>query len=267
MNPTRTAHDVMTGVPVTVSPSTTCAACAEAMRRSDVRHLVVTTATGALAGLVSDTAVFQQGAFDGPSWVPARPDLDGASIASVVRAAEAVARSTPLPALLARLLEVEDDAVVIVGEGDAPVGLFTELDAVRLAASELTDAPTVQASMATVLVTGTADTPLQDAWELLEENGIRHLPIRAGSRVVGIASIRDLMLLGPSIVGGGTLAQLLADAPGPVLSTLGEVPLRVAAERMAAHRVDALPVIGRDGALDGLVTATDVIRAWRAAVA
>jgi CBS domain-containing protein len=256
----RSAALVMTANPIVVRPDETFERCALAMRYHDVRHLVVVTANGKLAGLIGDVEVFERGTFHGDDWVPSHPSLDGASIAVAVRPVEVVDPKTPCQDLLRRLLAVEEDVVVVVDETRAPVGVFTETDAVRMASNELPEDLEVSRVMATELVTATPDMPLQDAWEELVANGIRHLPIREANKLVGVASIRDFVWVGASVAGGGVVGQLVT-AGRPLHTATPSLSMREACARMAHHKIGCLPVVDGEGVLVGLVTATDAIKA------
>lgn len=256
----RSAALVMTANPVVVRPDETFERCALAMRYHGVRHLVVVTATGKLAGLIGDVEVFERGSFHGDEWVPARPNLDGASIAVAVRPVDVVDPKTPVQDLLRQLITVDEDVLVVVDETRVPIGVFSETDAVRMASNELPEDLLVSRVMATELVTGTPDMPLQDAWDELLANDIRHLPIREGNRLVGVASIRDFVWVSASVAGGGTVGQLVTP-DRPLHTTTPSTTMREAAGRMAQQRFGCLPVLDDDGVLVGLVTATDAIKA------
>lgn len=81
----------------------------------------------------------------------------------------------------------------LVVEGDEPVGIFTERDALRALASDF-DAPhqPVAQWMSRGLTTLPADADARAARDLMLERGFRHLPVVEGGRVVGIVSLRDL---------------------------------------------------------------------------
>lgn len=106
------------------------------------------------------------------------------------------------------------------------------------------------------LVTITPETARDFARRLMDEHGIRHLPVVAGGRLVGMLSDRDLRSAG-------------ASGPGPVDGIMTREPLTVtsatriehAARLMLEERFGALPVV--DGtALTGIVTYTDLLRAF-----
>jgi CBS domain-containing protein len=104
--------------------------------------------------------------------------------------------------------------------------------------------------------------PLIVAWQIMREQRIRHLPIVEAMRLVGILSDRDI-LLRATATGDGTVdvprePVALAMTPAPV-TCLPETSVGWMAQTMINHRIDAVPVVDRDGTLAGLVTSTDLL--------
>lgn len=93
----------------------------------------------------------------------------------------------------ARTLRDHRISSVVVLDGDAPVGIVTERDIVALVA-EGGDAraATLSDRMSRDLVTISSRSDVTDAARLMEERGIRHLPVVDRNRLIGIVSIRDL---------------------------------------------------------------------------
>ncbi|HEX7128181.1 MAG TPA: CBS domain-containing protein, partial [Thermodesulfobacteriota bacterium] len=113
-------------------------------------------------------------------------------------------------------------------------------------------------------------TPVSEAKQVMERRRIRHLPVVEGDRLVGIVTDRDIRLNLPSPATSLSVWEinyLLARL------TVGEVmtkrPITIepdreatdAAKLMLEHRIGALPVV-ENGALVGIVTETDLLRAW-----
>lgn len=104
---------------------------------------------------------------------------------------------------------------------------------------------------------------LWDAWQLMFVSGLRQLAVigDAGT-VVGILSDRSILTDLPL-----TEAHLSGRKVGDVMSKPGSVTTHTsmydAADVMARHAVDAVPVVGEDGRLRALLTATDMV-AWLA---
>lgn len=119
-------------------------------------------------------------------------------------------------------------------------------------------------------ITVATDTPLSTALSLMDEHGIRHLPVLRGSSLVGVLSDRDLLgELGWVIAPDGG-EPLLANASAgdllrrePLTVGPGESIVR-AAELMASERIGCTPVCESD-ALLGLLTETDLLEAFMAA--
>jgi CBS domain-containing protein len=230
------------------------------MRAHHVRHLLVATADHRIAGMVTDATVVEHGRLADDRWIPARPERNGGfPVSRATTPVATVGPDTPITDLLHRLLDDPEDAVAVVDEDRVPVGVFTEHDVCRLAASELPDDLPVSRVAATDLVVGDPETTLEDAWATMQDNDIRHLPVVAGTeRLLGIVNIRDLREASGSIAGAGTLGEIVQ----PVVATVApSSPLKEAARRMARHKVECVPVLDGNGGLVGLVTASDLLKA------
>jgi len=105
-------------------------------------------------------------------------------------------------------------------------------------------------------------TSLEDAYAVMSERGIRHLPVVEADRVVGVVTDRDLRLATSS----------LARQPLPPETAVREVmahpvqtahpldPIEAAARVMRELKIGCLPVL--DGAaLVGIVTGVDILEA------
>ena len=106
------------------------------------------------------------------------------------------------------------------------------------------------------LVTIDPGTSCDEARGLMEVRRIRHLPVVAGGRLLGMVSDRDVRSaasLGPGTVAG----QIMT--PNPVTVT-PETRVEHAAELMLTARFGSLPVT-HGNALVGIVTYTDLLRA------
>ncbi|OLB48805.1 MAG: hypothetical protein AUH99_12890 [Candidatus Rokubacteria bacterium 13_2_20CM_2_70_11] len=107
------------------------------------------------------------------------------------------------------------------------------------------------------LVTIGPETPCDAARRLMDEHRIRHLPVVAGGRLVGMVSDRDVRPAGSQ--SPGTVAGRIM-TPEPVTVT-SETRVEHAARLMFDARFGSLPVA--DGnALVGIATYTDLLRAF-----
>jgi acetoin utilization protein AcuB len=105
-------------------------------------------------------------------------------------------------------------------------------------------------------------TRLQDAYRILREKEIRHLPVLDGGRVVGVVTDRDLRLA----------TSALAPSPFPPESVVSAVmsrnpltadpsdPVEDAARAMRERKIGCLPVV-EGGSVVGIVTGLDLLDA------
>jgi CBS domain-containing protein/RNA polymerase-binding transcription factor DksA len=112
-----------------------------------------------------------------------------------------------------------------------------------------------------------------EAFDLVVEHGIRHLPVLdARERVIGILSIDDLRAAFPFEVSprrpldpserqqalDHRVCDVMSWAP---LTVHPGDPLEVAARRLASHRIGCLPVVNEEQKLIGILSETDALRA------
>ena len=93
-----------------------------------------------------------------------------------------------------RVLVAADAGALAVMEGDRLVGILGEHDVIEkcVAGGRRTDETRVADIMTRDPVLIDAERSLADALELMTGRGIRHLPVIAAGRVVGILSMRDI---------------------------------------------------------------------------
>jgi len=75
------------------------------------------------------------------------------------------------------------------------IGLITEADIIRKAVAEEQDlkTTTVDTVMTSPMITVEASWPLQDAFDMMKDSGVRHLLVTQNQVVVGLVSLRDLI--------------------------------------------------------------------------
>ncbi|MGJ7581349.1 CBS domain-containing protein [Variovorax sp. RHLX14] len=84
---------------------------------------------------------------------------------------------------------------LVVMQGDALVGVFSERDYTRKVALQGKSSKDVRVSeiMTANVFTVTPQTPTHECMALMSQKRIRHLPVVEGATVIGMLSIRDLM--------------------------------------------------------------------------
>jgi CBS domain-containing protein len=82
----------------------------------------------------------------------------------------------------------------LVMEGSILLGIFTERDVLRAAASGADPASSrVSEWMTTDPVTVDPDTNADEAVEIMMSHGFRHLPVLEGGKIAGVVSLRDIV--------------------------------------------------------------------------
>ncbi len=93
-----------------------------------------------------------------------------------------------------RMAELNIGALAVTAD-DTIVGIISERDVARgisrAGAGVLDD--TVEAVMSKNVITCNVDTPVREVTQLLCDNRIRHIPVLDDGRLVGMASIRDIL--------------------------------------------------------------------------
>ena len=94
-----------------------------------------------------------------------------------------------------QLLAQHEVGALVVMQGDALVGVFSERDYTRKVALQGKNSKDVRVSeiMTPNVFTVTPQTPTHECMALMSQKRIRHLPVVEGATVVGMLSIRDLM--------------------------------------------------------------------------
>jgi acetoin utilization protein AcuB len=115
-------------------------------------------------------------------------------------------------------------------------------------------------------ITITQDTSFTDAFRILRERRIRHLPVvNEKGKLVGLVARTDLLHASPSKVTSPSLFEMnyvLANLhvselmSSPPITVSEDVPLEEAARILVEKKIGCLPVL-RDGKLIGMITETD----------
>jgi acetoin utilization protein AcuB len=114
-------------------------------------------------------------------------------------------------------------------------------------------------------------TSLADAQEIMRNNGIKHLPVLEGRRLVGIVSRSDLLKASPSnatslsvhelnyLLSEMKVGEIMTEHP---FNATPDTPVEIAAMNMRQYRVASLPVVDPEtGSLVGIITESDIFAA------
>jgi citrate synthase len=116
------------------------------------------------------------------------------TVADIMSSPVVTAEATEVLADTAARMDEHNVGSVVVVEGRRPVGILTERDMVRLAASGVD----VRGSKVGDWMTPDPDTigpevEVVEAWNQLSARGYRHMPVVADGELVGLVSLRDLV--------------------------------------------------------------------------
>jgi acetoin utilization protein AcuB len=128
---------------------------------------------------------------------------------------------------------------------------------------------TVEQRMTRPVITLAEGQSLREAIAVMQRHRIRHLPVVAEDRLVGILTDRDVKRATPSLLSGVSQEEfdrVLKETPvGHVMTrnpftVTPSTPLRDAVKVLVDRRFSALPVV-ESGRLVGIVSGTDMLRA------
>lgn len=114
------------------------------------------------------------------------------------------------------------------------------------------------------------DTPAPKARRLMEQHGIRRLPVVQDGKLVGIVTLTDLLRAAPSAATTLSIWELnyLADKvkvaevmSRHVITTTPDENLRNVAKVMVERKIGGLPVMEGDKVV-GIITESDIFRAF-----
>ena len=120
-------------------------------------------------------------------------------------------------------------------------------------------------------ITITPDTTFPDAFRIIREKGIRYLPVvNKRGKLIGIVTQTDLLHASPSSATTLTVFEvnyLLArltvrEVMQTPITVPEEAPIESAAKVMVEKGISCLPVM-RDGELAGIITETDIFKAFQ----
>jgi len=118
--------------------------------------------------------------------------------------------------------------------------------------------PTIKVVMTTFPWFIDIEAPAEEAWAMMLEHHIRHLPVTEGDALVGIVTERDLRLvLRPGVEPGEWKVREVCEQDAYVVGD--DTPLDVVVREMAERQIGSA-VVQRRGKLVGIFTTTDVCR-------
>ncbi|NNF17370.1 MAG: CBS domain-containing protein [Gammaproteobacteria bacterium] len=123
--------------------------------------------------------------------------------------------------------------------------------------------------MTTDIITVSADSKLSEVRQLMADNGIHHMPVMNGRRLLGIISYADILELSfTDFVSDPTIRDEVLDERctvaelmnSTIITVSDRATIRHAARALSSGRIHSVPVVDGKGHLKGMVTSTDLIR-------
>ncbi len=261
---------IMNTRPVTVLSGTDLTVASDTMAWADVRHLVVLSRAEKLVGILSEHDIVRE-------LIGVREEGEGVATVDDVmtKKVQTAGPDDSLTEAAARLAVSEIGCLPITQLGRL-IGLVTRTDVLRGGLRQSTS------SIASLLVaadlmtrdpaTIAAEDYLLNAAGRMQSLGVRHLPVVNGAReLVGMLSDRDVRAAigDPTRVHDDSLRVELnllrvkdAMTAGPI-SVQECDSLSSISALFIDNRLSAVPVIGEDGRLTGIVSYLDLLRANR----
>ena len=105
------------------------------------------------------------------------------------------------------------------------------------------------------------DADYKVALKLMQEHALHHVPVLDGNEnLVGIVAERDLLLAATHHLQAAVdVAEVMHR---DVVTTTGDAPIGTAAALMVDHRIGGLPVLDARKRVVGVITETDIFRAF-----
>jgi acetoin utilization protein AcuB len=105
------------------------------------------------------------------------------------------------------------------------------------------------------------DAELDEAIALMQEHGIRHLPVTDGGALTGIVSERDLTIVQSLVSESGNRVSVAETMTPEPYCVPPDAPLSAVAQHMADAKIGCAIVEQPAGQIVGLFTTTDALRA------
>lgn len=203
-----------------------------------------------IAALLEASRQAQQAAYS--SQALAEQTMETALGRLAVRPPAAVAPQTPLGAALQQMHARGIGSILVTDEAGAALGILTRHDLLgRVTLAQLPLATPIGRVMSQPVHTLSVSHTAQDAVLLMSQRGVRHVPVTADGRVVGIVSERDLYALHKlSVKQVGAAARTAGDV---ATLTMVAADIRRLVRNLLAQGVAARPLTGLITHLNDLV--------------
>ncbi len=270
------AQDMMTHNVITASPDISLALAQRLMHDHSIRHLPVVSGER-LVGIVTDRDLRKASPSPTTTLSPAEITyyMGTTPIATCMTCdVVAIHPEEDLAQGVRRLLEGQFDCLPVVAGGQL-VGIVTAIDLLRgllMATGPATARLPVRAYMQRSPLTGRPEELVSSVYQRLQDAHLRYLPIVTESGLLlGMLTDRDIRQAGPSTVRSmaahESLLLLLTMTVKDIMTqrvytVSGDTVVADAGQLFLDHKIGCLPVVRRDGTLEGIITVTDLLQAY-----
>ena len=135
---------------------------------------------------------------------------------------------------------------------------------VDLSSEKQLTVPIVAHVMTRKVIVLTPQDNLVDAFNRISNHGIHHLLITdLDGKLKGVVSDRDILWALPNVTSWYTkrMSEIMSQHP---VTVTAETPIVAAVAKLINRRINCLPVVSTDGSICGIVTSTDLLKAYHA---
>jgi CBS domain-containing protein len=245
-------REVMTRSPIVVRSWDTVETAIALLAGHAYHHLPVVGVDGQLVGMLNAERIAGRG--------------QGADhVEPLMEPVELTARpDDPLLDTVLALVRSPADAAVVVDDSGAPIGLITDHDGVRLAASQLDPELLAHHLRPVELCSAERTQSVVVTMVQMIKQRVHHLVVLSDGELVGVVSYGDLVRAGGLRGAPGQIGPLVEGRD--TVTVADGVSVREAAATMAEHRIGSLPVLDPRGRPIRMLTRTDVLDALAASL-
>jgi IMP dehydrogenase len=195
--------------------------------------------------------------YDDVLLLPGQSDVIPSQVDTTTRLTREI--SIAIPLLSAAMDTVTESRMAIAMARNGGIGVLHRNLSIEDQAHQVQIVKRSESGMITDPVTVSPDATLADLDALCAKYRVSGLPVITADRtLVGIITNRDLRFVNPSEFESRLVRDVMT--PMPLVTAPAGVSNDTAAELLAKHKVEKLPLIDGDGKLTGLITVKDFVK-------
>jgi CBS domain-containing protein len=267
------AQDIMQRDVTTATPDMSLAQGRRLMQDKGIRHLPIVSGTH-VVGIVTDRDIREAAPSAATTLSKGEVNYQMANVPlRTCMTRNVITVQTDVDAAqIAQLLIEHRFGCVPVVEDRRLLGMITEIDCLRaFVTSTQHGGVKIQDVMQSSVLTATPENLVIAVVQQMRERRVRHVPVTEGKQLVGILTDRDIRQAAASDeqhMAQYDLIYLLQKMAvkrimtADVHTVSGDASLAEAGQLMLHHKVGCLPVVRDADILEGIITVTDMLRAY-----